>query len=532
MATYPDATLGGVTQPPVDAVVIGAGHNGLVTAAYLARAGLRVTVFEARAELGGTAGTEAFGGASVNLCNCDHLTFRSTPVIDELRLDEHGLTYLEVEPGQLQRTWDDDRIWAVFHDVDRTLESLARTHPHAVDQYRRYARDAVPVARLILEAAASGPPSLRSLARVVASSRGGGVRRLLAWSRLSAEEVLRHYFDDESLIAPAVTVGPVVWGLSPRLRGTGLGAVTYALRHVARVGRPVGGSGAVPEALAAVIVAHGGTIKVQTPVTSIVCDGFAVRGVRLADGDTVEAQIVVSAADPARTFLHWLTNPPLHMEPVLARWRRRQHTAGYESKLDVVLDTPLTYRHLGPVAELLGHTDATGPTMVVAPTLDEIHQGYLGLGAGVMMQRPAFLANMPTALDATMAPSDRHVLSLEALYTPYRLPGGWPTSTEPERWLRRFAGLVEPDVMAHITEWRAVTPDRYESDFHLPSGHAASFAGGPLAALRHSDPELTRYRTPLRGLYLTGAATFPGAGVWGASGRNAALTVLNDLPGA
>lgn len=521
-----------MTQSPVDAVVIGAGHNGLVTAAYLARAGLRVTVFEARAELGGTAGTETFGGASVNLCNCDHLTFRTTPVVEELGLAEHGLSYLDVEPGQLQRTWDDDGMWAVFHDVDRTLESLALAHPRAVDGYRRYVRDAMPVARLILEAAASGPPSSGSLARVVASARGRGVARLLAWSRRSAEQVLRHYFDDEALIAPAVTVGPVVWGLSPRLPGTGLGAITYALRHVARVGRPVGGSGAVPAALASVIAAHAGTIRLETPVTAIMCDRRRVRGVSLAGGETVEANIVVSAADPTRTFLQWLTHPPASLEPVLARWRRRHHVAGYESKLDVVLDTPLTYRRMDGWGELLGNTDATGPTMVVAPSLDEIHQGYLGLSAGAMMQRPAFLANVPTALDATMAPAGTHVLSLEALYTPYHLPGGWAASDEPRRWLGLFAPLVDPDLMSHITAWRAVTPDRYEHDFHLPSGHAASFAGGPLAALRHADPELTRYRTALPGLYLTGAATFPGAGVWGASGRNAALTVLKDLPGA
>jgi phytoene dehydrogenase-like protein len=520
-----------VTQPYVDAVVIGAGHNGLVTAAYLARAGLRVTVCEARAELGGTAGNEMFGGASVNLCNCDHLTFRTTPVIEELALGEHGLEYLDVEPGQLQRTWDDDRVWAVFHDVERTLDSLARTHPRAVKGYRRYVADAVPVARLILEAAASGPPSARTLARVVASQRGRGAARLLAWSRRSAEEVLREYFDDEALIAPAVTVGPVVWGLSPRLSGTGLGAITYALRHVARVGRPRGGSGAVPQALASVIVAHGGTIRLQSAVMSIVCDRHAVTGVRLTDGEIVHARIVVSAADPARTFLQWLTDPPISMEPVLARWRRRRHVEGYESKLDVIVDSALAYRQLGSLGELLEGTDPTGPTMVVAPSLDELHQGYLGLGAGVMMQRPALLANVPTALDATMAPPGTHVLSLEALYTPYRLPGGWPDSTEPQRWLRMFAELVEPDLMAHITAVRAVTPDRYERDFHLPSGHAASFAGGPLAALRHADPELTQYRTPLTGLYLTGAATFPGAGVWGASGRNTALTVLKDLPG-
>lgn len=512
-----------------DTIVIGAGHNGLVAAAYLAKAGRRVVVLEARAVVGGTAGTESFGGAQVNLCNCDHLTFRTTPVMDELDLAAHGLTYLDVEPGQLQRTWDDDRMWAVFHDVDRTLETLARTYPGAVDGYRRYVADATPVARLILDAAASGPPSWRSLLAVVARRGGRGAARLLAWSRRSAVEVLSDYFDDEALVAPAVTVGPVVWGLSPRLPGTGLGAITYALRHVARVGRPVGGSGSVPRALASVIEHHGGVVRLQTPVTGILCDGGRVRGVRLASGEVIEAGLVVSAADPKRTFLQWLTQPPASMEPLLARWRRRGHVAGYESKLDVVIDTALRYRGLDAIADLLEGVDPVGPTLVVAPSIDELHRGHLDLPSGVMMRRPAFLANVPTALDASMAPSGRHVLSLEALFTPYHLPGGWASSDEPQKWLERFAELVEPDLLAHVVHQRAVTPDRYESDFQLPLGHAASFAGGPLAALRNADPELTRYRTPLSGLYLTGAATFPGAGVWGASGRNAAAVVMRDL---
>ncbi|MEM1334091.1 MAG: NAD(P)/FAD-dependent oxidoreductase, partial [Actinomycetota bacterium] len=126
----------------------------------------------------------------------------------------------------------------------------------------------------------------------------------------------------------------------------------------------------------------------------------------------------------------------------------------------------------------------------------------------------------------TMAPDGRHVLSIEALFTPYARPGGWHRDDEPKRWLDAFAELAEPGLLDSIVDWRAVTPDRYESDFHLPAGHATSFAGGPLAALRNPNPELTRYQTAVPGLYLTGAATFPGAGVWGASGRNCASVVL------
>jgi phytoene dehydrogenase-like protein len=157
-----------------------------------------------------------------------------------------------------------------------------------------------------------------------------------------------------------------------------------------------------------------------------------------------------------------------------------------------------------------------------------MHQGFQMMGDGKVLERPGMFLNVPTVLDPSMAPAGRHVLSLECLYTPYRLPGGWQDSTEPRRWLDQLAAIAEPGFLDGLGEWRAMTPDRYESEFHLPAGHATSFAGGPLAALLNKQPELTRYETPVRGLYLTGAATFPGAGVWGASGRNAALTVLRS----
>jgi phytoene dehydrogenase-like protein len=128
-----------------------------------------------------------------------------------------------------------------------------------------------------------------------------------------------------------------------------------------------------------------------------------------------------------------------------------------------------------------------------------------------------------------VSPPGRHVFSLEALYTPYSFTDGWTSRTEPERWLTQFGSLVQPGFLDSIVDWRVVTPAEYESDFHLPRGHATSFAGGPIAAFLGTTPELTRYHTPIKGLYLTGAATFPGAGVWGASGRNAALTIIKEM---
>ena len=139
------------------------------------------------------------------------------------------------------------------------------------------------------------------------------------------------------------------------------------------------------------------------------------------------------------------------------------------------------------------------------------------------------LLNVPSVLDRSMRPAGGgHIFSLEVLFTPYELVGGWSGSGEPRRWLESYAALVPPGFLDGVQQWRAMTPDRYEPEFSMPHGYAQSFSGGPLAALLGQDPELSRYRTPIGGLYLTGAATFPGAGVWGASGRNTAEVVLAD----
>ena len=136
-----------------DAIVIGAGHNGLVTAAYLARGGLRTVLLEARESVGGTAATEDFAGARVNICNCDHVVFRTTPIMDELGLAAHGLDYIDVEPAQYNLAWSGGPAWTLWKDPDATVDALGRTHPGAAAGYRRYLAAAIP---FVMEAEAAG----------------------------------------------------------------------------------------------------------------------------------------------------------------------------------------------------------------------------------------------------------------------------------------------------------------------------------------------------------------------------------------
>lgn len=140
------------------------------------------------------------------------------------------------------------------------------------------------------------------------------------------------------------------------------------------------------------------------------------------------------------------------------------------------------------------------------------------------------IANVPSVLDPSMRSRDGyHVLSLEALFTPYNLDGGWDGSSEPARWLKVWSSLLQPGFLESVDRYRTMTPDRYERELYLGRGYTPSYAASPLASLFGRRRELSRYRAPVPGLFLSGAGTYPGAGIWGASGRNAAQAVLRNL---
>lgn len=509
-----------------DVVVVGGGHNGLICAAYLARARLDVVVLESREHVGGCASTLDAVGARVNACNCDHLSIRTTPIVDELALEQHGLRYLDIDPGQLSLVWDGGPAWFLFHEVERTLESLRLSYPGEVDGYRRYLAAALPVTRLLFELALGVPTRRRLLALAARSPIAAA--RAVAWSRMSADAVLRSFFREDALVAPGGVIGPVLWGLAPSTPGTGLGALGYALRHLVPVGRPVGGSGALPTAIAAAVEAAGGTVRTSTHVSAILADRSRVRGVRLEDGEEIEAAAVVVACDPRRAIVEWLREPPRGAEPLVDRWRARTPGDGYQSKIDAVVGELPRYNALSAgLTERLGVSEPLLPTAVIVPGGSGLDEAAKAMQAGRIARFPPAMVNIPSVADASLRTAGgQHVLSLEVLFTPYALRSGWAASAEPERWLDAFAGLAQDGFREGVGARRTVTPVEWESEFSMERGHALAFGRSPLALLAGRDPELTRYETAVPGLFLTGAATFPGASVWGASGRNAASVVM------
>ena len=510
-----------------DVIVVGAGHNGLICAAYLARAGYDTLLVEARSSVGGCASTVEDLGARFNICNCDHTLIRGMPLIDELDLAGYGLDYLENDVSGVYAFYDDHQPWLFFHDLEATLESLRAALPSEVENFRRYVDDALPVASLVLEMARTTPTAGAIARRAMAQRSPSAARRLLDWSRLSLNDVLARYFDDWHVTMPLVSVGPTVWGVPPEAPGTGLAALGYASRLLVRTGRPRGGSGALPAAIRRSFEAAGGRVHCDGWVSELVVDDGAVTGVRLADGTRLDAGVVVAACDPQRVFIDWINDPPPSARKLVNRWRNRPVHDGYESKVDAVLSELPTH---GGSQRLPGGLELLGPTTVVSPSPEQLMDAHRLRGEGSVGPAPTLLFNIPSALDDQMlSASGEHVLSLETLFTPYDLQGGWPDSTEPQRWLEVWADLMEPGALPKVDRWRVMTPDRYEREFAMHRGHTPAFAASPLSTLVGRQPELTRHRTPIDGLYLSGAATYPGAGIFGAAGRNTAAAVERDL---
>ena len=451
-----------------------------ICAAYLARAGVDTLLVEARDTVGGCASTVSDLDARFNICSCDHTLVRAMPFMDDLDLAAHGLRYLEADPSTVYMDHDGSPPWLFFNDSERTIESIGRHRPAAAKAYRRYLADARPVAELSLEIGTGPASTPRMLARVLAR-RGRGGARLLQWSRASALDVLRSYFDDEALVMPAISNGPTVWGAPPDAPGTGMAGVLYAMRHMVKTGRPVGGSGALPGALAS----------------------------RWLSESTNRA---------ARRFVD--------------RARAQAPGEGYQSKIDAVVTDVPRYPALedSDLLDLFEGRDTSEPNYVISPSAAELAEAHRLRSHRRVAPRPTMMANVPSALDSSMRSGEgHHVLSLEALFTPYDLEGGWEGSAEPARWLEVWSGLLQPGYLQSIDRYRTMTPDRYERELFLGRGYTPSYAGSPLSSLFGRRRELSRYRAPVPGLFLSGAGTFPGSGIWGAPGRNAADAVLRTL---
>jgi phytoene dehydrogenase-like protein len=519
-----------------DAVVIGAGHNGLVHAAYLARAGLRVLVLERRHVVGGAAVTEeVFPGFKFSVCSYVVSLLRPE-IIRELELPRHGLEILPLDStftplpdgGSLLRT----------SDHGETRRELVRHSRKDAEAYDEYGRAMVEMARFVKPILGMVPPDpfgfdalgwarLVGLARRFQRLPRAQQRNLLLLMTTSAVSLLDRWFETDALKATMAASGIIGTFLGVRSPGTAyvllhhyMGEIDGAFRSW---GFARGGTGAISAAIASAARVLGVEIRTQAGVAAIKTRGGRATGVALQSGEEIDAKLVVSSVDPHLTFLRLVEKGGLP-EPFLEEVRRYK-LRGSSGKVNLALEAlPVFTCRPGAGAHLRG-------AISISPSVEYMERAYDEAKHGDFSRRPYIDIVIPTLTDPSLAPPGKHVMSCFVQYAPYQLrEGTWDEKRQ------AFGDAVvdtlaeyAPNLKRIIRARQVLTPFDLEREWGLSEGNIfqGELSLEQLFFLR-PVPGWARYRTPLLGLYMCGSATHPGGGIMGASGRLAAFEVLKD----
>ncbi|HVP68345.1 MAG TPA: NAD(P)/FAD-dependent oxidoreductase [Anaeromyxobacteraceae bacterium] len=522
-----------------DAIVVGAGHNGLVAAAYLARAGLEVLVVEARDRVGGAAVTEEpWPGFRVSTA-AYVVSLLRPEIVRDLELARYGYELLPRNPSSFT-PFPDGRHLLMGPDPELNRREVAKFSARDAVQLPDYEAWLGRVARAIEPALLETPANPFSLRPrdLLATARAGW--RLLRLGRDGpraievltgpARTVLDRWFESDELKATLATDAIIGAMASPSTPGT-----AYVLFHHVMGecngargvwGYVKGGMGCLSEALAAAARARGAEIHTGARVARIRVRGGRAAGVVLEDGREVEARRVLSNADATVTLLRLLGAE--HLPPDVARDVAAIDYSSASLKVNLALSELPSFRALpgrDPGPQHRG-------TIHICPGLDYIERAFDDARAGRPSASPVLECTIPSAVDPSVAPPGRHVMQMFVQYAPYRLAdGGWDERRE--AFADRCVDLLEeyaPGFRASILGREVLTPLDLERRFGLTGGNIFQGAMG-LNQLHFMRPlpGYADYRTPLRGLYLCGAATHPGGGVMGACGYNAAREVLRDV---
>lgn len=540
-------------------IVVGAGHNALISAAYLSAAGYRVGVFERRASVGGATSTaEIVPGYRFDLGGSAHILIRLTPIIEELGLEAHGLEYLELDPLFVSPSEDDEALF-FWRDAERTAGEMDRRFPGEGAAYLRFLAEWTPFAQAVKEAFLAAPSPFELGKRFIwKSPMGDRWKEALPRILRPYGEVVDSYFTEERVKTPLVWMAAQS-GPPPSEPLTAPFVLWHPLYHEGGVARPRGGSGALALALARKIRAHGGEIHTGAPVTRILTEGARVVGVEVAVPDRAleessdpgsgpfafpgahgwqapsaeelagapreryTARAVLSGAHASETLVRLL--PPEHRPPGADEMRSGN---GFGVMLRLALDGPVRYTsHPGDEAR-------TG-LQLLCRDRRQIQGAYADFLAGRPAADPPIVAMTFSAVDDTLAPPGHEVLWLWAQYYPYELAeggaAGWNDigEREADRILQAFERYA-PGTRDRVVGSLFQHPLWLERELALPRGNVMhlEMTMDQMFGLR---PMLgmSGYRSHLKGLYLTGASTHPGGGIMGASGRSAARVLLKDL---
>jgi phytoene dehydrogenase-like protein len=517
-----------------DAIVIGGGHNGLVTAAYLSRAGMRTIVLERRHVLGGAAVTEEIVPGFRFSVASYVVSLLRPEIVRELELPRHGLEILPLD-GTLTPL-DDDYLWRV-NDHGRTVRELRRWSRSDAEAYEEYSRLMVQMARFIKPILSTVPPDqgrpnplewlpLAGLAR----SFAGLPRRLkdtfIQLMTMSAADFLDQWFETDPLKATMAASGIIGTFQGVRSPGTAyvllhhyMGEIDGAFRAW---GIPRGGTGGVSLAIASAARAQGAEIRTEAPVARIDVQGGRAAGVTLESGEALTADTILSSADARVTLIDLLE--PGTLDPDFEAEVRRYKFRGSSGKVNLALDGLPDFTCLpGPGEHLRG-------AISFSPSVEYMERAYDDAKYGRPSERPYIDMIMPTLVDPAMAPPGKHVMSCFVQYAPYHLAKGeWDDDARERFGDAVVATIAEraPNIRDLIIDRQVLTPLDIERRIGLTEGNIFQ---GELSLeqlfFNRPVPGWARYRTPVDDLWMCGSATHPGGGLMGAPGRIAALELM------
>lgn len=509
-----------------DSIIIGAGHNGLVCAAYLAKQGQRVLILESSEAVGGLAASrEIHPGFHVSVAHS--VGHFSRQIAKDLQLDRHGYkssgtplptvglstdgNHQVLSGGSLTGANGGDT--ASFQDYAKLMQRFAdMLEPFWMKKMPRIGfnsiADVMTFAHVGLNLRMLGKQDMQEFLRIVS---------------LPTRDLMDEYFENDVLKTMLNWDGLVGSRLAPRSPNSAVFAMLYRLAgdHSGAHVVPQGGVAGLIAALAKSAQASGAEIRTGAAVARILTqpgeDGLSVHGVQLQDGERIEATRVVSSADPKTTFLNLLGVENLEIE--FTNRIRRLRCDGLVAKLHLALSDLPKFTGL----------DRPDGRMIIAPNLDAMEFAFDDAKYGDCPERPVMEVVIPSLREPGLTPEGQHVLSAHVMYVPYRLKGGW-TATAREVLCERAIDVIEqyaPGIRDHIVHREVLTPFDLEQQFHVTGGHwhHTEMALDQLLMMRPTY-EAAQYSTPLPGLYLCGAGSHPGGDIMGGPGHNAACEIL------
>ncbi len=525
---------------PREILIVGGGHNALVTAFYLAKKGLKPLILERRGVIGGCAVTEEFHPGF----RCSTVAHAGGPplasILKDMQLARHGLQKLE-SPVRIFAPEPDGRALTLYTDTQRSVADIQKFSAKDAAAYGGFAEGLARAAGIVEQILELTPPviekpsneDLWKLLKIGRKVRGLGKKemmRLIRWGPMAAADFVAEFFETDLLRAAIAARGIFGAAMGPWSAGSTALLLLRAAADPFPVGNsamPRGGMGALTAAMAAAAKEAGAEIRTGAEVSQILVKDGHVTGVALSGGEEIAAKAVISGADPRRTFLGLLD--PVHLPPSFVVKMQNYRSKGTAAKLNLALDALPSFTALKNSAE---GSAALAGRIHIGPGIDYLERAFDDSKYGDFSRAPYLDISIPTLSDPSLAPAGKHVMSIYMQFAPYKLKqGDWAQQRDALRdTIIKTLAAYAPDLATKILAAQTITPKDLESTYGLTGGHPfhGELALDQLFTMR---PLLgwARYATPIKGLFLCGSGTHPGNGVTGASGHNAAREILKDL---